>query len=109
MLAILEKGLLGETYLIGADGERNNQTSCELLELMGKTADGFDHVTDRAGHDLRYAIDSSELRAELGWTPHTDFREGLRATIDWYRDNEWWWRPMKDVDRGSLRRTRSVK
>ena len=67
-----------------------------ILELMGRDPDDFDHVTDRAGHDLRYAIDASALRTELGWRPsHTDFADGLRATIDWYRDNQWWWAPLK--------------
>ena len=58
--------------------------------------DDFDHVTDRVGHDLRYAIDPTPLYDELGWRPkHTDFEDGLRATIQWYRDNESWWAPMK--------------
>ncbi len=94
---ILQHGEPGRTYLIGADGERDNLSVLRLiLQLMGKDADDFDHVTDRAGHDLRYAIDASALRTELGWAPaHTDLAEGLRATIDWYRDNEWWWGPLK--------------
>jgi dTDP-glucose 4,6-dehydratase len=67
-----------------------------ILELLGQPADAFDHVTDRAGHDLRYAIDASKLRDELGWTPqYTDFRDGLAATVAWYRDNEDWWGPLK--------------
>jgi dTDP-glucose 4,6-dehydratase len=95
--AILEKGRSGETYLIGADGEKNNREVLSLiLELLGRPADAFDHVTDRAGHDLRYAIDASKLRDELGWTPqYTDFRDGLAATVAWYRDNEAWWGPQK--------------
>ena len=65
-----------------------------ILELMGHGPDDFESVTDRAGYDLRYAIDSSALRDELGWTPErTDFTKGLGDTIDWYRDNEWWWQP----------------
>jgi dTDP-glucose 4,6-dehydratase len=94
---IMEDGVAGATYLIGADGQRNNVTVLRLiLQLMGRDPDDFDHVTDRAGHDLRYAIDASTLRDELGWKPkHTDLAEGLRATIDWYRDNEWWWAPLK--------------
>jgi len=95
--AILEKGRSGETYLIGADGEKNNREVLSLiLELLGRPADAFDSVTDRAGHDLRYAIDASKLRDELGWTPqYTDFRDGLAATVAWYRDNEAWWGPQK--------------
>ena len=94
---ILADGAPGRTYLIGADGERDNRSVLRLiLELMGRDPDDFDHVTDRVGHDLRYAIDSSALRTELGWAPkHTDFADGLRETIEWYRDNEWWWAPIK--------------
>ncbi|WP_225743749.1 dTDP-glucose 4,6-dehydratase [Marinilactibacillus sp. Marseille-P9653] len=91
--AILTKGRIGETYLIGADGEENNKDVLELiLELMDQPKEAYDHVNDRAGHDLRYAIDSSKLRQELGWTPQfTNFREGLKETISWYTDNENWW------------------
>lgn len=98
VLTILERGRIGETYLIGADGEKDNKTVVELiLTLMGQPADAYDHVTDRAGHDLRYAIDSTKLRTELGWQPrYQDFEAGLRATIDWYRAHEDWWAPAKD-------------
>lgn len=97
VIAIIERGRLGETYLIGADGERNNREIIALLlELMGKPADWFEHVNDRPGHDLRYAIDSSKLRAETGWAPrYQDIRAGLRQTIDWYAANEAWWRTTK--------------
>lgn len=95
---ILTKGASGETYLIGADGERSNiDVLRSVLERMGKQSDDFDWVRDRPGHDRRYAIDSTKLRRELGWLPkHTDFSEGLDATIAWYADNEPWWRGAKE-------------
>jgi len=96
---IIDKGRIGETYLIGADGEKNNRQVVELiLQLSGLDSDAFDLVSDRPGHDMRYAIDSSKLRTELGWAPrYSNFEDGLAATIDWYRANEAWWRPQKDA------------
>ena len=96
---IIERGRIGETYLIGADGEHSNRDVVELiLELMGQPRDAYDLVSDRPGHDLRYAIDSTKLRTELGWVPqYASFREGLEATIDWYRDHADWWRPHKEA------------
>ena len=95
--AILTRGRVGETYLVGADGERSNiDVLREILRAFGRPEDDFDWVRDRPGHDRRYAIDSSKLRRELGWEPeHTDFAAGLAKTIAWYRDNEAWWRPAK--------------
>ncbi len=96
---ILTEGALGETYLIGADGEKNNiDVLRAILAAMGKDADDFEWVRDRPGHDRRYAIDSSKLRRELGWQPkHTDFAEGLQDTIRWYEANEDWWRDAKEA------------
>ena len=96
---ILNRGEIGETYLIGADGEKNNLEVVQLiLKHFGRPQDDFDHVTDRAGHDRRYAIESGKLRHQLDWRPtYQDFDAGLQATIDWYVDNEAWWRPHKDA------------
>ena len=102
VLAILERGRIGETYNIGADQEDiNNKQVIELIcEIMGHTRNGralYEHVADRPGHDQRYAMDATKLRRELGWTPRfTDIRAGLEATIAWYRDNEGWWKPEKE-------------
>lgn len=96
---ILTKGKLGETYLIGADGEKNNiDVLHAILKCLGKDENDFDWVKDRPGHDRRYAIDSTKLRTELYWQPqHTNYEEGLTQTIQWYKDNESWWRPVKEA------------
>src|SRR3989344_5767360 len=97
VLSILEKGKIGETYMIGADGEKSNKDVMALiLELMGKNRDDYQTVSDRPGHDLRYAIDWGKIRTELGWQPkYTDFRGGLSQTSDWYKKNQAWWEPQK--------------
>ncbi len=95
---ILDRGEPGRTYLIGAENERTNlEVLQSILSIMGREPDDFDHVTDRAGHDLRYAIDPSVLRSELDWKPgRTDFGQALSDTVDWYRANIDWWAPLKD-------------
>jgi dTDP-glucose 4,6-dehydratase len=95
---VLNEGVLGETYLIGADGERSNlEVVRAILRQLGRPEDELDLVADRPGHDLRYAIDASKLRTELGWRPvYGDFEAGLADTIAWYRDHEAWWRPAKE-------------
>ena len=96
---IIEEGKIGETYLIGANGEKSNLEVLEIiLELMGKPKDWFEVVNDRPGHDMRYAIDSSKIERELGWKPeYTDIQQGLKQTIDWYTNNKQWWQAQKDA------------
>lgn len=94
---ILTTGRIGETYLIGANGEQNNITVLQkILKAMGHDPEAFDHVKDRPGHDRRYAIDSTKLQTELGWRPlYTDFDKGLQETIKWYTENREWWEHTK--------------
>lgn len=98
---ILDKSPMGETWIIGADNDHvNNKAVIEMIcQLMDKGADWYEHVNDRPGHDMRYAMDSSKLRRELGWRPrYTDqsgMRDGLLQTIEWYKANPGWWQAEK--------------
>lgn len=95
---ILTKGKIGETYLIGANGEMSNKAVLEMiLKLMKQPQNAYDIVKDRPGHDLRYAIDASKIRDELGWQSlYTDFQSGLQETINWYVDHQDWWQMDKN-------------
>ena len=103
---VVTKGEPGETYNIGGNMERTNlevvKTACAILDDalpsdQGPYSDLIEFVTDRPGHDLRYAIDSSRIKTELGWEPKESFDSGLRKTIDWYLKNDWWWKPIRDA------------
>lgn len=98
---VLTRGRSGEVYNIGADAELKNIVLVhEILSYLKKPTSLITHVTDRLGHDRRYAIDSSKMHQELGWKPHSKHSQGLIATIEWYKNNESWWRPLfkKQVD-----------
>ena len=94
---IIDEGVIGETYLIGAECEVDNLTIVRtLLRIMGKPEDWFEFVSDRPGHDVRYAIDPSKLTGDLGWGPrYRDLEAGLEATVAWYSDNRDWWEAAK--------------
>lgn len=96
---ILTKGKIGETYLIGANGERNNIDILKIiLRLMNKKEDDFDWVNDRPGHDRRYAIDNTKICTALGWKPiHTDIIDGIEETIEWYQNNQNYWHSQKAI------------
>lgn len=92
---VLHKGKLGEVYNIGGGNQiRNIKIAKETLAMMGKDRELISFVTDRPGHDRRYALDSTKIK-ELGWEPEYDFKRALRLTIEWYLSNEWWWRSLK--------------
>jgi dTDP-glucose 4,6-dehydratase len=106
LLAVLERGRPGETYAIGGRSERRNidvvQTVCRHLDAIaprnggGSYADLMTFVTDRPGHDLRYAFDDSQVSAQTGWAPVETFDTGIVKAVHWYRDNEAWWRPLME-------------
>jgi dTDP-glucose 4,6-dehydratase len=95
---LLDRGTPGEVYNIGGGNHvRNVDLTKRILDCVGKPESLIRPVADRPGHDRRYAVDTSKLRA-LGWAPQVPFDIGLRETVAWYRQNEWWWRPIKDAD-----------
>ncbi|PIR73673.1 MAG: dTDP-glucose 4,6-dehydratase [Candidatus Moranbacteria bacterium CG10_big_fil_rev_8_21_14_0_10_35_21] len=94
--AIIHKGKIGETYCIGGNAEKTNKDITDkILELMGKDESSIEFVADRLGHDKRYAIDFSKITQELGWEPKINFEQGLKNTIEWYKNNEDWWKKLK--------------
>jgi dTDP-glucose 4,6-dehydratase len=95
---VIERGAPGEVYNIGGGNEvANVDLTRRILTLAGKPASLIRPVADRAGHDRRYALDTTKLRG-LGWAPVHDFETGLAETVAWYRDNPWWWHPIKHQD-----------
>lgn len=105
LLLVNEKGVPGETYNVGGHNERTNievvKRVCSTLDELrprssGKYEDLITHVADRPGHDRRYAIDPTKLMGDLGWSPKETFDTGIRKTVQWYLDNEWWWRPIRE-------------
>ena len=97
---LIRDGVSGETYNVGGGNHvRNADVTRLILECLGKPQSLIRAVADRPGHDRRYSLDTTKLRS-LGWSPQVPFEAGLRRTVEWYRDNEWWWRPVKDLDPG---------
>lgn len=94
---VLEKGKIGEAYNIGGESERPNiEVARQVLSYLKKGEKYLQFVTDRPGHDLRYALSNDKIKKEIGWHPAVSFSEGLHRTIKWYEDNRWWWRPLKE-------------
>ncbi|PIZ11683.1 dTDP-glucose 4,6-dehydratase, partial [Candidatus Falkowbacteria bacterium CG_4_10_14_0_8_um_filter_41_36] len=93
---IIHKGKIGETYCLGGNNELTNlEITKNILALMGKGEESIEYVTDRPGHDFRYAIDFSKAKNELDWAPQVDFAAGLKLTIEWYKNNTAWWQKLK--------------
>jgi len=104
LVTVVENGRLGETYNVGGRNERTNlevvETICTILDAIkprsaGSYKDLITFVADRPGHDARYAIDATKLETELGWKAQENFDSGIRRTVQWYIDNEWWWSPLR--------------
>ena len=100
---LIDRGVSGEVYNIGGGNHvRNVDLTKQILDLTGKPHTLIRPVADRPGHDRRYSLDSSKLLG-LGWSPQVPFELGLRETVAWYQQNEWWWRPIKEATRTSAR------
>lgn len=103
---VLQKGQVGETYVVGGEEKTNYEVTKRILDLLGKNEDMIEYVEHRLGHDFRYAIDDSKIRS-LGWKPEHTFDEWLTKTVEWFKENEWWWKPLKegrpDVDPAAQR------
>jgi dTDP-glucose 4,6-dehydratase len=98
--SVLLNGKSGEVYNIGGGRELNNLEITHLiLETMGLDESSIEYVEDRKGHDLRYSVDWTKINMELGYEPQVRFEDGLRETVDWYRNNSDWWKKLKDCDR----------
>ena len=94
---VISKGRIGSTYLVGGltDDINNLEVVKKLLKIFGKNNSYIKFVKDRAGHDRRYAVDWSKINRDLGWKPMFDFDFWLEKTVEWYKNNEWWWKPLK--------------
>jgi dTDP-glucose 4,6-dehydratase len=111
LITIVTKGRVGETYNVGGRNERTNldvvHRICDLLDKHAPGAESrrelIEYVTDRPGHDRRYAIDATKLETELGWKAKENFESGIERTIRWYLDNDWWWRPLREAGHGTAR------
>jgi dTDP-glucose 4,6-dehydratase len=92
----LTKGKPGEIYNIGGGTELNNlELTEQILEIMGNGKDSIEHVEDRKGHDFRYSVDINKIAGELGYKPKVSWKQGLTETVNWYQENQNWWRPLK--------------
>ena len=106
LVQVVETGRIGETYNVGGRNERTNlqvvEAICDVLDELSPRKGALAYrelitfVADRPGHDMRYAIDATKLETELGWKAEEDFKSGIRRTIQWYLDNAWWWKPIRD-------------
>jgi len=94
---ILRKGKVGETYCVGGDAEKTNlEITNKVLELMGSDKNMIEYVEDRKGHDKRYAVDFSKIKSELDWEPEVSFEDGIKETVEWYKDNQEWLANIKN-------------